>query len=155
MQVMTLYRGGGFAGGTAGQGLREFLPLALALLVSLIVILLAFLFMRKGEKKSSEKSAPSAGKKRTLAKWVCAAAVLGILEAGCVWAYVRCCLFVRSVKYLEAAESSISEAARYLRFKKIFGAGVIGGLVLFVLSLAVTIMLAKRRKKQAGQSSNG
>lgn len=155
MQVLTLYRGGGFAGGTVGQGLREFLPFAVALLVSLIVILLAFLFMRKGENKSSVKTAPAAGKKRTLAKWVCTAAVLGILEAVCVWEYVRCCLFVRSVKYLEAAESSISEAARYLRFKKIFGAGAIGGLVLFVLSLAVIIVLARRRKKQAGQNSNG
>lgn len=147
MQVLTLYRGSGFAGGTAGRGILEFLPFATALLVSLLVILLAFLFMWKGEKKPSAKERPAAGKKRTLAKWVCAAVILGILEAGCVWEYVRYCLFVRSIKYLEVAESSISRAARYLQYKKVFGAGAIGGLVLFVLSLAVVIVLAKRKKK--------
>ncbi|MDE5588572.1 MAG: hypothetical protein K2J60_05450 [Acetatifactor sp.] len=144
VQVLTLYRGDSFAGGRAGQVLREFLPLIGALFTSLLVILLALLFMRKREKKASVKGA-AAGKK-TLAKWVCAAAVLGILEAGCVWGYVRYSLFVRSVKYLETAENSISKAAGYLWVKKAFGAGAIGGLVLFVLSLVIVIVLAKRKK---------
>lgn len=144
MQVLTLYRGDSFAAGRAGQVLREFLPLIGALFTSLLVILLALLFMRKREKKASVKVA--AGKKKTLAKWVCAAVVLGILEAGCVWEYVRYSLFVRSVKYLETAENSISKAAGYLWVKKAFGAGAIGGLVLFVLSLVIVIVLAKRKK---------
>lgn len=150
MQVLTLYREGGFTVGAAAHTLFEFLPLIAALLASLLVILLAFAFMRKGEKKSSAEAVPAAGKKRTLAKWVCATAVLGILEAGCVWEYVRYYLFVRSIKYLETAESSISKAAEYLRLKKLFGVGAIGGLVLFLLSLAVVIMLAKRKKKTGG-----
>lgn len=150
MQVLTLYREGGFSVGAAAHTLLEFLPLIVALLASLLVIILALVFMRKSEKKSSAETVPATGKKRTLAKWVCATAVLGILEAGCVWAYVRCSLFVRSVKYLETAENSISKAAEYLQFKKIFGVGAIGGLVLFLLSLAVVIVLAKRKKKAGG-----
>lgn len=145
MQVLTLYRGDSFAAGRAGQVLQEFLPLIGALLASLLVIFLAFIFMRKREKKAPVKGAT--GKKRTLAKWVCAAVILGILEAGCVWEYVRYSLFVRSVKYLEAAENSIAKAAGYLRVKKAFGAGAIGGLVLFVLSLVIVIVLAKRNKR--------
>lgn len=150
MQVLTLYREGGFTVGAAAHTLFEFLPLIAALLASLLVILLAFAFMRKGERKSSAEAVPAAGKKRTLAKWVCATAVLGILEAGCVWEYVRYCLFARSIKYLETAENSISKAAEYLRYKKLFGVGAIGGLVLFLLSLAVVIVLAKRKKKTGG-----
>lgn len=150
MQVLTLYREGGFSVGAAAHTLLEFLPLIAALMASLLVIILALVFMRKGEKKSSAEEEPSAGKKRTLAKWVCATVVMGILEAGCVWGYVRCSLFVRSVKYLETAENSISKAAEYLQFKKIFGVGAIGGLVLFLLSLAVVIVLAKRKKKAGG-----
>lgn len=126
--------------------MREIWPLMGSLLASLLVILLAFLFMRKREKGTSAKNAPAAGKKRTFVKWVCAAVVLGILEAGCVWEYVRYSLFVRSIKYLETAENSISKAAEYLRIKELLGAGAIGGLVLFVLLLVIVIVSAKRRK---------
>ncbi|MCM1057521.1 MAG: hypothetical protein NC517_07940 [Firmicutes bacterium] len=153
MQVLTLYRENSFPGGRAGQALREFLPLFGALLASLLVILLAFLFMRKKEKKASAQKAPAAGKKRTLAKWVCAAVVLGLLEAGCVWQYVQYSLFVRSIKYLELAENSITKAAEYLRIKRFLGVGAIGGLVLFVLSIIIVIVLAKR-KKAAKKSEN-
>lgn len=145
MQVLTLYRGSGFTAGKAGQTLRRFLPLIGALLASLLVILLAVLFLRKKEKVTERKPA---GKKRSLVKWVCAAAVLGILEACCVWQYVRYSLFVRSIGYVEAAERSISEAAEYLRMKKLFGAGAIGGFVLFALTVAIMILLARGKKEK-------
>lgn len=149
MQVLTLYRGDNSIGGRTEQALRKYLPLIGALLASLLVIFLAFLFMRKREKAVSEKGTPAAGKKRTLAKWVCTAVILGILEAGCVWQYVRCSLFARSIKYLEMAENSVSKAAEYLRMKKAFGIGAIGGFVLFALSLVVVIVLAKRKKTKS------
>ncbi|MCM1192219.1 MAG: hypothetical protein NC123_12905 [Butyrivibrio sp.] len=145
MQVLTLYRGNSFTEGRTGRTLREFLPLFGALLASLLVILLSFLFMRRKERGASVKKAP-AGKKRTLAKWVCAAVVLGLLEAGCVWQYVHYSLFVRSVKYLELAENSISKAAEYLRIKRFLGIGALGGLVLFAVSVIIVIVLAKRKK---------
>lgn len=148
MQVLTLYRGDNSFGGRTERALRKYLPLIGALLVSLLVIFLAFLFMRKREKTVSEKGTPEAGKKPALAKWVCTAAVLGILEAGCVWGYVRYSLFVRSIKYLETAENSVSKAAGYLRMKNVFGAGAIGGLVLFALSIVILIVLAKKKKKK-------
>lgn len=144
MQVLTLYRESGFAGGKAGRALREFLPLMGALGASLLVILLAFLFMRKKERPGEK---PERRKERP-AKWICAAAVLGILEAGCVWGYVRYSLFVRSVEYLEAAEQSVSKAAEYLRVQRLLGAGAIGGLVLLVLAVVVAVVQAKRKKEK-------
>lgn len=147
MQVLTLYRGDSSIGGRTERALREFLPLIGALLASLLVIFLSYLFMHKKEKMVSEKRTPAAGRKRTAVKWVCAAVVLGILEAGCVWEYVRYSLFVRSIKYLETAENSISKAAGYLQMKKVFGAGAIGGLVLFALFVVIAIVLARRKKE--------
>lgn len=148
LQTLTLYRGGGFGNGPVARAALKYLPLMAALAGSLLVILLAFLFLKKSEKKSPVKAAVAPEKKRPLAKWVCATVSLGILEAGCVWGYVWHWRFVRSLKYLETAEDSISRAARYLWLKRAFGVGAIAGFALFALCLAVVVVLAKRKGKK-------
>lgn len=148
MQVLTLYRGSSLTGGAAGWNPLEYVPLFAALLTSLLVVILAILFLKKKEKpEKTEKKEKKAGKKRTAVKWILAAVILGALEAGCLWGYVRCLLFVRSVKYLETAEHSVARAAEYLQLKRILGIGAIAGGVLLVLFLTTAIVLAKRKKK--------
>ena len=77
---------------------------------------------------------------------------IGLAEGICIWQFVSRYLFGNSMAYLELAEKSAAEAARYLRMERIFGIASGAGLLLLFISILVTVLVFRHsKKKQAEQ----
>lgn len=139
--VLTLYKASRMVGGTDAQnGLVQFLPLVAAGLTSILIIVLSVAFMRKKVKTTGDR-------KRRIWPFILWDIFLAIAEAICIWQFISRYLYCNSMNFLEFAERSVSEAARYLRWERIFGiaSGVI--LLIFIISVLLTIFRSKRNKK--------
>ena len=143
-RVLTLYKDTNMVNGVeAKKGWLTFLPLFVSLFVSAVIILLSVLFLKKKDKTEKKK------RRGLLVVWdVC----IGLAEGICIWQFVSRYLFGNSMAYLELAEKSAAEAARYLRMERIFGIASGAGLLLLFISILVTVLVFRHgKKKQAEQ----
>lgn len=141
MMVLTLYKASKMVSGTdAKNGWIQFLPLVAAGLTSILIIVLAAVFMRKKEKTTGDK-------KRRIWPFILWDIFLVIAEAICIWQFISRYLYSNSMNFLELAERSVSEVAGYLRWERIFGIASGAILIIFIISLLLTILKWKRNKK--------
>ncbi len=141
-RVLTLYKDTNMVNGTdVKKGWMTFLPLFASLFGSVLIIVLSLLFMKKKDK--TEK------KPGLFVVWdVC----VGLAEGVCIWQFVSRYLFGNSMAYLELAEKSAAEAARYLRMERIFGIASGAGMLILLISILVTVLVFRHgKKKQAAQ----
>lgn len=143
-RVLTLYKDTNMVNGTdVKKGWMTFLPLFASLFGSVLIIVLSLLFMKKKDKTEKKK------KPGLFVVWdVC----VGLAEGVCIWQFVSRYLFGNSMAYLELAEKSAAEAARYLRMERIFGIASGAGMLILLISILVTVLVFRHgKKKQAGQ----
>ncbi len=139
--VLTLYKGSDLVGGVITKiGLAELLPLLVALLVSMIIIIIALVAMKKPDKNSPKKY-------RTWPFILWDVFVAGA-EAVCILQFIVRYRFSNSMKYLELAEKSATKAAQYLKIERFFALASVAGILLLLISVVITILVAKRNKKK-------
>jgi len=139
--VLTLYQGNDLVGGAIAKiGLSQFLPFLIALLASMLIIIASIVGMKKPDKEN--------GKKYRTWPLVVWDVLVAIAEIICIWQFIMRYRFSNSLKYLELAEKSASKAAEYLRLERGFAIASIAGILLFIVSLVITIVVAKRNKKK-------
>lgn len=119
----------------------RYLPLLASILTSLLIIVIAYAFFRR--KKSD------AGKMGTVGYWVKWDIFLFIADAALIAMFVVRYLYTRSIKYIEMAEKSVVEAAKYVIAEKILGIAAIVGLGLFVIFIIITTVVGIVSKKKA------
>lgn len=97
-----------------------------------------------GEKKQQKKQ------KKTgfPVKWLVAVLLAGLATGICIWQWIRCELFIRSLEYLTLVEQSFTRAYQYLQFRKILMISSGAGVAICLLLIIITILVAKKRKKR-------
>lgn len=139
-RVLTIYRGTSiFNAKENTQGLLSYLPLLASVLVSILTIILAVVFMKRKDK--------SLKKKYSIVPYLVWDILVATLDAVCWWQFITRYFFSNSIKYLKMAEKSLSQAAIYIRLERLFGITAIAALIIFALSITLTILVAKKRKK--------
>ena len=142
--ALTLFKGSKLVSGeNVKAGLVQYLPLLITLGISLLLILLSIFFMRKKVRSSEQPK-----EKKPIRIWpaILTSIVLLIAEAGCIWTYINRRIFSNSMKFLELAEKSSSEAVNYLHIQKILGIASLGGLLIVSISIAITIIIVQKKK---------
>lgn len=146
LRILTLYKGSTLLNNSESKkGWIQFLPLLASALTSALVIVLSIAFMKKNVKVIAKK-------KNTILVFVVWDMIVGIIDAGCIWQFVKRYLFSNSMGYFELAERSASDAAKYLRLKRFFGIASGAWLIVLVISIFVTVLMGRhyKRKKQEG-----
>lgn len=139
-RILTLYRGASiFNAEENNQGWMSYLPLIASALTSVLLIILAFVFMKKKEKSSENRI-----KVYPFVVWD---VVVVLVDGVCWWQFVSRYIFSNSIKYLELAEKSASQAAQYIKWERIFGIIALAALVIFIFSVILTIFISKKTKK--------
>lgn len=115
------------------------MPLIASALTSVLLIILAFVFMKKKEKSSENRI-----KVYPFVVWD---VVVVLVDGVCWWQFVSRYIFSNSIKYLELAEKSASQAAQYIKWERIFGIIALAALVIFIFSVILTIFISKKTKK--------
>lgn len=137
--VLTLYKASKIVNGDDSKsGWIQFLPLVASLLTSILVILLAFLFMHKKEKVNGVK-------KYKVWPWIAWDLLLICMEVASIWQFVTRYAYSNSMNFLELAEKSASDAARYLRLVKFFGMTSLTCIILLVISVIITALVIKKK----------
>ena len=97
-----------------------------------------------GEKKQQKKQ------KKTgfPVKWLVAVLLTGFATGICIWQWIRCELFIRSLEYLTLVEQSFTRAYQYLQLRKILMISSGAGVAICLLLIIITILAAKKRKKR-------
>lgn len=145
-KLLTLYRGATiFNGEENGRGWIGFLPMLASALISILIIILSVVFMKKKDKKAEKK-------KRSIFPYIVCDFVIGIATVLFCWQFIQRYRFSNSIKYLEMAEKSVSQAAAYIKWERIFGLLSLIGIVLLVISILLTVFVA-RKKKKTGQTA--
>lgn len=140
-RILTLYRGASiFNAEENHQGWMSYLPLIAGALTSVLLIILAFVFMKKKEKSSENRI-----KVYPFVVWD---VVVALVSGVCWWQFVSGYIFSNSIKYLELAEKSASQAAQYIKWERIFGIIALAASVIFIFSVILTIFISKKAKNQ-------
>lgn len=131
---------------------KQFLPMIAAGIASVVIIILSALFMKKRGKNPDGT--------RPTASFVLFDILIGIIDGGLIFLFVRKFLFARSMKFLELAERSATEAAAEMKMLRILGIASLVGLAVLAAGIAVTIIVKHGNKKrraaqQAGTSQPG
>ena len=139
--VLTLYKGSDLVGGVISKiGLAELLPLLVTLLASMVIIMIALFVMKK-----PDKNAPKKYHTWPIVLWDI---LVAVAEAVCILQFIIRYRFSNSMKYLELAEKSATKAAQYLKIERIFAIASVAGILILLISIVITILLAKRNKKK-------
>jgi len=139
--VLTLYKGSDLVGGVISKiGLAEPLPLLVTLLASMVIIMIALFVMKK-----PDKNAPKKYRTWPIVLWDI---LVAVAEAVCVLQFIIRYRFSNSMKYLELAEKSATKAAQYLKIERIFAIASVAGILILLISIVITILVAKRNKKK-------
>ena len=103
-----------------------------------------------GEKKQQKKQ------KKTgfPVKWLVAVLLAGFATGICIWQWIRCELFIRSLEYLTLVEQSFTRAYQYLQLRKILLISSGAGVAICLLLIIITILAAKKRKKRREESDS-
>ena len=81
-------------------------------------------------------------------KWLVAVLLTGFATGICIWQWIRCELFIRSLEYLTLVEQSFTRAYQYLQLRKILMISSGAGVAICLLLIIITILAAKKRKKR-------
>ena len=81
-------------------------------------------------------------------KWLVAVLLAGLATGICIWQWIRCELFIRSLEYLALVEQSFTRAYQYLQLRKILMISSGAGVAICLLLIIITILAAKKRKKR-------
>ncbi|MCM1223328.1 MAG: hypothetical protein NC548_53635 [Lachnospiraceae bacterium] len=117
------------------------LPLMASLLSSMLIILISIVFMKKKEKSKY------GVKKRGILCWLLLVFAVVSAETSCIYQFITHQIFVNSLKFLELAEHSVSDAAEYLRMRNMFGIISAVGFAICILFVLLTVFVGKRRKR--------
>ncbi len=128
----------------------QFLPLAITLFVSLIIIILACIFMRKTNKVNNMYY----GKKYRIWPLIICDVVILLAEAVCIWQFIIHYIFCNSIEFLEMAESSVTEAAEYLKLEKILGIASCVGAALLIAAIVITVVYRIVTNKKKANMNN-
>lgn len=140
-RVLTLYRSAAiFNGEENGRGFIGFLPMLASVLTSILIIILSAVFMKKKDKNAEKK-------KRSVFPYIVCDFVIGVAEILFCWQFIQRYRFSNSVKYLEMAEKSVSQAAAYIKWERVFGLLSLIGIVLLVISILLTVFVARKKEK--------
>lgn len=139
LMVLTVYGDGGVFSGFGTESLLKYLPLLIALGVSLIIIVSALLFMKK-----KDKDAPKTYNMVGIILWDI---LLLLLDAFCIFMFLIRTKFSRTIKYIELAEKSIKDASNYLLINRILLVASIVLLLLFILSVFITVRRGAKRRE--------
>ncbi len=87
-------------------------------------------------------------------KWLVAVLLAGLATGICIWQWIRCELFIRSLEYLTLVEQSFTRAYQYLQLRKILMISSGAGVAICLLLIIITILAAKKRKKRREESDS-
>lgn len=140
-RVLTLYRSAAIFNGEENErGFIGFLPMLASVLTSILIIILSAVFMKKKDKNAEKK-------KRSVFPYIVCDFVIGVAEILFCWQFIQRYRFSNSVKYLEMAEKSVSQAAAYIKWERSFGLLSLIGIVLLVISILLTVFVARKKEK--------
>ena len=140
-KLLTLYRGAtAFNGEENGRGWIGFLPMLASALISILIIILSVVFMKKKDKKAEKK-------KISILPFIICDFIIGAADIFFCRQFIQRYRFSNSIKYLEMAEKSVSQAAAYIKWERIFGLLSLIGIGLLVISILLTVFVARKKKK--------
>lgn len=140
-KLLTLYRGTTiFDGEKNGRGWKGFLPMLASVITSILIIILSVVFMKKKDKKAEKK-------KISILPFIICDFVIGAADIFFCRQFIQRYRFSNSIKYLEMAERSVSQAAAYIKWERIFGLLSLIGIVLLAISILLTVFVARKKKK--------
>lgn len=140
-KLLTLYRGTTiFDGEKNGRGWKGFLPMLASVITSILIIILSVVFMKKKDKKAEKK-------KISILPFIICDFVIGAADIFFCLQFIQRYRFSNSIKYLEMAERSVSQAAAYIKWERIFGLLSLIGIVLLAISILLTVFVARKKKK--------
>lgn len=120
--------------------LKDYIPLICALSASLVIFILCAVFMKK--------KAPRTARTKAAPIYLIPLDIIsGGLAAVCIWQFVKRYLFSSSLAFLDFAEASMTNAANYLKLQRIFGISAAALSIIFVITLLITIIVFRRKKK--------
>lgn len=142
VQVLTLYKPFSTEDlGNAGDCIK-FLPLFVSLLVSVLIIVWSILFLKKRDRVIKNK------RKQMITNWILLDILFIVGEAFCIYKFLIFYANTKSLRFLEIAERSVSEAINCLRMKNFFGIASAAGFAICILLVLLTILVMKKQKKE-------
>lgn len=137
VQVLTLYRNMDEIP-LASEGVKQYLPLLITLGISILLIIWSFFFLKKKEAK----------KEWAIWKLIVLEVIFSILTLISVVGYSIRFFTIRSIAFLEMAETSVTEAANYVFWQDVLGKVALVGLVISIVVLPQIIRIQSKKKKK-------
>lgn len=145
-RVLTLYRGTTLLSNTdTKKGWIQFLPLLAALLTSLLIIVLSVAFMRRTDRNNQQR-------RSGVAFMIIWDILLLVAEGICVWQFVVRYRESNTMRFVELAEKSAMEAAKYMHWERIFGIASLAGFVIFIISIVITAFVIRHNVRARGNN---